>query len=123
MITHHIIDTKHYAYIEIMGSPKVDEYIKAATIFAQDPNYAAELDRICDFSQANLSTITLHDINEFANFVIENIPLGQHTKVALVAPEDESRRGIFESFMTRMGTGRFKLFTDPDDAVTWVHDH
>ena len=122
MITHHILERKGYAYIEIVGSPDLEEYIKAASIFVQDPNYSSDLDRICDFSQADLSKITLTEINQFANFAIENIPIQKTTKVALVSPS-EGKKGIFEAFMAHMDMGMFKLFTDPEDAVTWAHDH
>ena len=119
MIQHKILCEKDYAYIEVRGRPPLAEFLGAARLFANDPNYSAGLDRICDFSQANLSHITLDDLMKFAQFAKEKIKLLPNTKCAIVAP-DAQRSGIFKGFASQINTGNFQTFTNPVDAVEWI---
>lgn len=95
------------------------EYCRAAKLFADDPKYTPELNRICDFSQADLSGITLSDINTFAAYAVTNVPITKNTKVALVAPS-RAKMGIFDKFSELISTGNLQFFRDPEEAVSWV---
>jgi len=119
VIQHKILKEKNYAYIEVRGKPPLTEFIGAARLFVNDPDYSAGLDRICDFSQANLSHITLDDLITFAQFAKTQIRLLPNTKCAIVAP-DVQRSGIFKSFADQIKTGNFQSFTDPMAAVEWI---
>ena len=119
MIQHNILKAKNYAYIEIRRSPVLAEFISAARLFIMDPDYSADLDRLCDFSQADLSHITHEDLMRFVNFAVKNIKLHKHTRCALLAPPKE-KSGIFEAFANGVDTGNFKVFNDPVEAVNWI---
>lgn len=119
MIEHHVIKSKGYAYISVRQAPGLDVFLHAARLFVSDPAFTHELNRLCDFSQANLSHITESDFKAFVDFAVSNIPLSAEAKVALVAP-DESKRGIFQSFSDQIDSGQFRIFTDPDEAVLWI---
>lgn len=120
MIEHTIITVKNTAYITIKQSPDLATFIQAARIFINDPSYTPGLNRICDFSQADLSHITQQDFMEFINFAVSEITLSPRTKVALVAPSQE-KRGIFEQFANKVDTGIFRIFSEPDDAMIWIN--
>ncbi len=119
MIEHQVITAKNYAYITVKGSPDFDAFVRAARIFKSDPSYSASLHRICDFSQADMSHITVEHFLRFTQFALREITLAPDTKVALVAP-DRDRMGILEQFALNIESGVFKLFTDPVDAVGWI---
>ncbi len=119
MIQHNIISAKNYAYIEIRQAPPLAEFISAARLFISDALYTADLDRICDFSQANLSHITHDDLMRFVKFAVENIKLHKSTRCALVAP-DKERSGIFEAFAQGVDSGNFRVFMHPEEAVQWI---
>ena len=91
MIEHTIIPVKNTAYITVKQSPDVDTFMQAARIFMQDPEYSPALNRICDFSQSDLSHVTAHDFMEFAKFAVEEIEL---------APVDpiESAQAIIDGY-------------------------
>ncbi len=120
MIEHNIILPKNMAYIAIKQAPALDEFIRAARLFINDPDYSAGLNRICDFSQADLSHITPDDFMGFVEFAINEIKLNPEAKVALVAPNPE-KRGIFERFANTIDTGVFRIFNEPDDALFWIN--
>ncbi len=119
MIEHTVVTAKHYAYITVKGSPHFDEFVRAARIFKSDPSYSASLHRICDFSQADMSHVTMENFLRFTQFALREITLAPNTKVALVAP-DRDRMGILEQFALNIESGEFRLFTDPMDAVDWI---
>ena len=120
MIEHTIIAVKNTAYITIKQSPDVDAFIHATRIFMHDPEYSPGLNRICDFSQSNLSHITAHDFSKFADFAMTEMDLAPEAKVALVAPAP-SKRGIFEQLTNKIDTGIFRIFSEPEDAMIWVN--
>ncbi len=119
MIQHTILKAKNYAYIEIRRSPQLAEFISAARLFIMDPGYSADLNRLCDFSQANLAHITHEDLMRFVNFAVKNIKLHKNTRCALLAPPKE-KSGIFEAFASGVDSGNFKVFNDPLEAVDWI---
>ncbi|HKI75034.1 MAG TPA: hypothetical protein VJ998_10335 [Pseudomonadales bacterium] len=121
MIEHHIIPSKHYAYIEIKQTPDLATFIRASQLFVADPDFTPSLHRICDFSQADLSHITQKDFEAYLQFAVKEIPLEPGTKVALVAPS-EAKAGIFRQFANNMGTGTFRVFYEPEQAVEWIHE-
>ena len=119
MIDHHIIVRDNYAYIEIKQSPDLATFIRASRLFTADPDYSASLHRICDFSQADLSHVTRAEFNDYLTFALENITLAPSTRVALVAPSP-NKAGIFESFAENVESGSFRIFYQPEDAVSWI---
>lgn len=121
MIEHHIIPSKHYAYIEIRQSPDLATFIRASRLFVADPDFAPNLHRICDFSQADLSHVTEADFSEYLKFAIEEVPLAPGTRVALVAPAND-KTGLFQRFADNVQSGTFHVFDEPEDAVAWVHE-
>ena len=120
MIEHHIIGSKNYAYIEIRQSPDLATFIRASQLFVSDPQFSPSLNRICDFSQADLSHITQQDFEAYLKFAVAEIPLEANTKIALVAP-GEAKAGIFKQFADNMQTGTFRVFYEPELAVEWIH--
>ena len=120
MIEHTIIAAKNSAYIAIKQSPDLATFILAARIFINDPEYTPQLNRICDFSQADLSHVTADDFMKFVEFAITEIKLSPEAKVALVAPDPE-KRGIFEKFANKIDTGIFRIFNEPEDAMIWMN--
>ena len=120
MIEHTIIAAKNTAYIAIKQSPDLATFIMAARIFINDPEYSPHLNRICDFSQSDLSHITAADFMKFVEFAIKEIKLAPEAKVALVTPSPE-KRGIFEKFANSIDTGIFRIFSEPEDAMIWIH--
>lgn len=122
MIEHSIIPAKNSAYIAIKQSPSLEAFIQAAKIFINDPDYTAELNRICDFSQADLSHITGQDFAKFVEFAVAEIKLAPSAKVALVVPAPE-KRGIFEQFANKIDTGIFRIFNEPEDAMMWMNQN
>lgn len=120
MIEHNIIAAKNSAYIAIKQSPDLQTFIQAARIFVNDPDYSPALNRICDFSQADLSHITAEDFMQFVEFAITEIKLEPEAKVALVVPTPE-KRGIFERFANTIDTGIFRIFSEPEDAMIWIN--
>ncbi len=121
MITHKIISQKNYAYIEIKGQPDVRQFIQAAQLFIDDPDYAADVHRLCDFSQADLEHITIEHFGEFVEFAVANITLAKGTRVALVAPDNE-HTSIYHSFAEHVDSGTFQVFVDPAAAVEWIRE-
>jgi len=119
MINHSIIPSRGYVYISVTQSPSLEVFLSATRLTIADPEFNAELNRICDFSQANLSHITEQDFKAYVTFAQEHILFAASAKMALVAP-DESKRGIFQQFSKQINTGQIRVFTDPDDAVTWI---
>ncbi len=119
MIEHRVITAKHYAYITVRGSPDFDAFVRAARSFKSDPSYSASLHRICDFSKADLSHITMDSFLRFTEFVLREITLAPDTKVALIAP-DRDRMGILQQFALNIDSGVFKLFTDANEALDWI---
>ena len=119
MIEHTIITAKHYAYITIKQSPDLATFIRASRLFVGDPDYSASLNRVCDFSQADLSHITESDLAAYIKFAIEEVSLAPGAKVALVAPSPE-KAGIFERFAGDIDQGVFHVFFHPQDAVDWI---
>jgi hypothetical protein len=115
MIEHTVIAAKNYAYIVIKQSPDLETFIRASRLFINDPDYSASLHRICDFSQADLSQISEHDFNAYLTFALKEISLAPGTRVALVAPSPE-KSGISD----QVQTGTFKIFYQPEDAVSWI---
>ena len=119
MIEHTIIAARNSAYIAIKQSPDLATFIQATRIFISDPEYTPRLNRICDFSQADLSHITAEDFMKFVEFAITEVKLTPEAKVALVAPSPE-KRGIFERFANSIDTGIFRIFSEPEDAMIWM---
>ncbi len=119
MIEHTIIAAKNSAYIAIKQSPDLATFIQATRIFINDPEYTPHLNRICDFSQADLSHVTAEDFMKFVEFAITEVKLSPEAKVALVAPDPE-KRGIFEKFANSIDTGIFRIFSEPEDAMIWM---
>jgi len=119
MIEHTIIAAKNSAYIAIKQSPDLATFIQATRIFINDPEYTPRLNRICDFSQADLSHVTAEDFMKFVEFAITEVKLSPEAKVALVAPDPE-KRGIFEKFANSIDTGIFRIFSEPEDAMIWM---
>ena len=120
MIEHNIIAAKNSAYIAIKQAPELEAFIQAARIFISDPEYHPGLNRICDFSQADLSHVTATDIMKFVEFAITEVKLSPEAKVALVAPSPE-KRGIFEQFANKIDSGVFRIFSEPEDAMIWIN--
>ena len=100
MIAQQIIAERNYAYIEITQAPLLEDYLKASLKFVDDPDFSAHLDRVCDFTHADLSPITLADIQKYADFVTEFVPIDNCAKVALV---DASLPRKIETFLTLVG--------------------
>ncbi len=121
MIEHTIIASKNYAYITIKQSPDLATFIRASKVFMQDPQYSASLDRICDFSQADLSHVTPADFEAYAQFALKEITLAPGARVALVAPS-QKKAGIFEKFADAVDNGTFRIFFFPEDAVDWIRE-
>lgn len=119
MIEHTIILPRNMAYIAIKQSPTLEEFLHAGRLFINDPAYRADLHRLCDFSQADLSHITAGDFMAFVEFAITEITLSPEARVALVAP-DADKRGIFERFANQVDTGIFRIFLEPDEALRWI---
>jgi hypothetical protein len=120
MIEHNIIPAKNSAYIAIKQSPGLEAFLQAARIFINDPDYSPGLNRICDFSQADLSHITAQDFMKFVEFALAEIKLAPSARVALVAPSPD-KRGIFEQFAQKIDTGIFRIFDEPEDAMIWMN--
>ena len=120
MIEHNIIAAKNCAYIAIKQAPDLESFIHASRIFVADPEYTPRLNRICDFSQADLNHITAADFKEYRAFAIEHIAIEPETRIALVAPSAE-KRGIFEQFANKIDSGMIRIFSEPEDAVIWIH--
>ena len=120
MIEHTIIPAKNTAYIAIKQSPNLETFIQAARIFITDPDYSPDLNRICDFSQADLSHVTTQDFMQFIEFAVAEIKLAPTAKVALVAPS-QNKRGIFEQFANKIDSGIFRVFNEPEDAMIWIN--
>ena len=121
MIQHKVIAQKNYAYIEFRGQPSLAGFISAMRLFVNDPDYSPDLHRLCDFSQANMSHISIEGLMHFVEFAKSKIPLHRHTKCAIVATE-ASRSGIFEAFTSHMDTGNFRVFYNPAEAVKWIKE-
>ena len=121
MISHHIIEEKNYAFIEIKGAPQLRDFLIAAKRLVDDPLYCADMNRLCDFSQSKLDHLTIDEFASFAKYALANIPMGKHTKVALVASE-RGNAGIFEKLSEQIGRGKFQLFFDPMEAVDWMSE-
>lgn len=121
MIEHSIILARNYAYIVIKQNPDLNAFINASRIFINDPDYSPGLHRICDFSQADLSDITEADFDAYVKFALEEIKVTPETRVALVAPS-ENKAGIFKDFAANMGSGNYRVFYQPEEAVAWVSE-
>lgn len=119
MINHVIFNSKCYAYIQICDAPDLNEYISAAMQLIDDPDYSRNLNRICDFSETSLAPISLMDVKKFSDFAREYIPVSYHTKIALIAPNFKIK-SLCETFMDRIGTGRFQLFGNLEHAKMWT---
>jgi len=120
MIEHNIIAAKNCAFIAIKQSPDLGAFLQATRIFVADPEYTPQLHRICDFSQADMSKITAQDFMKFVEFAVDEVKLSPAAKVALVAPSP-SKRGIFEQFANKIDAGIFRIFSEPEDAMIWIH--
>ncbi|MFT7221753.1 MAG: hypothetical protein ACI8Z1_003375 [Candidatus Azotimanducaceae bacterium] len=120
MIEHNIIAAKNCAFITIKQSPDLGAFLKATRIFIADPEYTPQLHRICDFSQADMSKITAQDFMKFVEFAVSEVKLCPAAKVALVAPSP-NKRGIFEQLANTMGAAILRIFSEPEDAMIWIH--
>ena len=119
MIQHKVLAKKNYAYIEFRGQPSLAGFISAMRLFVNDPDYSADLHRLCDFSQADMSHINIGSLMHFVEYSKAKIPLHRHTRCAIVATEAD-RGGILEAFTAQMDTGNFRVFYNPADAVKWI---
>ena len=121
MIQHRILKEKSYAYVEVKGAPTLGEFVRAARLLVKDPDYSADLNRLCDLSTANLSHLTINELVQFVDFAKQTIPMSRTARVAIVAP-DEERSGILRSFAELIDTGTFKMFYNPAEAVKWTQE-
>ena len=121
MIKYKIHMVTNYAFVKVVGAPDLDAYIESAIEFIDDPDFFPGIHRICDFSKADLSAISLSDVKKFADFAREHILLAADSKVALVPPSTRFS-GIFESFISRMGNANVQLFADQPSAMAWILD-
>jgi hypothetical protein len=124
MIEHTIIKEKNYAYIVVKQSPDFNAFVKASLNFVMDPGFAPALNRLCDFSQADLSHVEVEDLNAYAAFAKTSIPVVRSTRVALVTPS-ENRLGLFKAFadsINSIASGYCQTFVDPVDASVWLSE-
>ena len=119
MITYQIVPERNYAYIEVLGTTSLDEYISATLDFISDPECNPGLDRICDFSRADLSLITFSEIKKFAAFAKEYVVIDRFAKIALVAP-DPRKMSMFLVLLGKFSSGRFRIVADLEEAQSWV---
>ena len=121
MIQHKVLAKKNYAYIEFRGQPSLAGFISAMRLFVNDPDFSPDLHRLCDFSQADISHISIGSLMHFVEYAKAKIPLHRHTRCAIVATE-ANRSGIFEAFTAQMDTGNFRVFYNPAEAVKWIKE-
>lgn len=119
MINHNIVKSKNYVYISITESPELDVFLQASRLVVNDPDFTANMHRLCDFSQADLSNISPSGYREYGEFAVKNIPIDENAKLALVSP-DPDKRGVFEQFAERVQSGKVRFFDQPEDAVMWI---
>jgi hypothetical protein len=121
LIEHTIISQRNYAYVVIKQSPDMEAFLSASRIFVNDPDFSPGLNRLCDFSQADLNHATMTDLLAYAKFAKANIPLAAEARVALVSPGD-AKLGLLKSFVSMIPEGKFRVFQDPADAVAWIKE-
>lgn len=121
MIRYKIHAVTNYEFVKVVGAPDLEAYIESAIEFIDDPDFFPGIHRICDFSKADLSAISLSDVKKFADFAREHVLLAAGSKVALVPPSTRFS-GIFESFISRMGNANVQLFADQSSAMAWIID-
>ena len=90
-------------------------------LFVNDPDFNPDLHRHCDFSQADVSHISIGGLMHFVEYAQAKIPLHRHTRCAIVATE-ANRSGVFEAFTAQMDTGNFRVFYNPAEAVKWIKE-
>jgi hypothetical protein len=119
VIQHKVLAKKNYGYIEFRGQPSLAGFISAMRSFVNDPDFSPDLHRLCDFSQADVSHISMGSLAHFIEYSRNKVPMYRHTKCAIVATE-ANRAGIFEAFADSMDTGNFRVFYNPAEAVKWI---
>jgi hypothetical protein len=121
VIQHRILKEQSCIYIEVRQSPKLADFVSASKLLVRDPAYKADLNRVCDLSQANLAHVTIPQLVEFVDFVRENIPMASTARAAIVAP-DTARSGILRTLGELTERNTIRIFTDPMQARKWVLD-
>ena len=119
MIQHRIDTNQGCIFIEVTGTPQVQDCIAATALVVRDPLYDVEYHRMIDFSQANLNHGTAEDVMRFVEWAKSSVPMSRSARIAIVAPDPE-RAGILRTFAKLINRGSFRIFFEPMDARAWI---
>ncbi len=119
MIQHRIDPTQGCIFVEVRGTPQLQDCIAASNLILRDPLYDAAYNRMIDFSQANLNHATGDEVSRFVDYAKSSIPMSTSARVGIVAPDPE-RAGMLRTFAKMINRGSFRIFYDPMDAREWI---
>lgn len=80
------------------------------------------MDTFWDFSNADLTSFTIEDVEEVAGFVKRHWPSSRQQKSSLVAP-DVSTNLIARKYAKQfegLESSRVKVFTEREEALSWL---
>ncbi|MEE4658945.1 MAG: hypothetical protein V2J89_00655 [Halieaceae bacterium] len=121
MIQHRIDPEQGCIFIEVRGTPQLQDCIAASQLVVRDPLYNIDYHRMIDFSQANLSHATGDDVSRFVDFAKTSIPMARTARISIVAPDPE-RAGILRTFAKLINRGSFRIFYEPMEARDWIEN-
>lgn len=116
MIEYEFHADESYAVVIVSGENTLQEFKDATVNFRTDPQFHKSLDRICDFTFANLSALGTLDLVRYVSFS-RSIPASKNSRLALVGPADNSFLLMFVNAFTSF---EIKVFLDRESAVSWL---
>ena len=111
---------KDIAYIKLSGKVDKKSFLDALELAITDNRYRKGVGRLWDFSQADLSDLTVEDVIELGQYT-KKFPAGiNDVKVAFMAPGN-IEYGLSRMFeMTTTASTTIHVFRTMDEAEKWL---
>lgn len=116
----HFFHLEHgFVQTTVRGRTDLEEFKSAANSLLYDRRFTKELHRLCDFSEADLSSISTLDVIKFTK-VSRMVPMTRDAKLALVGTRHRKFLLSFLNSMTKYDVRYFDRVTEAKDWLT--HD-
>ncbi len=119
MIKHTVYPDRGYVLIVIDGAPALDDYIAGTHALAKDPDFFADLHRLCDFTEADTTGVSTQDLIAFGK-AVKALPASPDSKSALVA-NDPRTAGMLKLFAARFDPSRMQVFRSRAEAIRYIN--
>ena len=100
------------------GFNDLEMFKQSTKDFGDDERYGRRVNRVCDFTDADMAEVSTLDFLRYANFS-RRLPVSRTTKIALVGTKQHNVLMMFVNYMTSLN---IKMFKQVEDAIHWVCD-